>query len=159
VEVSAHVEDRLPLEAADALAPEEAGRVRSHLRVCPPCAARAAEWRSLCRDLHELPPGSARPSAELLARTRRAVEWSLTERADSASKGTLVALLLAFGWTLIGASWLVFNLFARMTSLRSGVLFDWPPAGFAAYLAAGWVMAVVAGVLLGSRARAQGRTI
>ena len=83
----------------------------------------------------------------------------MAERAERAWKATILALLLAFGWMLVGATWMVFDLVARIASLRPGDWLGWPVGWFAAYLAAGWVMAGAAGVLLASQAREQGRTI
>ncbi len=152
-----HVTDRLPLEAAGALDPEETATVAAHLRDCAACTALAAEWRSLAESLHGLP--QARPSPTLLAQTRRSVEWQLAGRRERAWNRVALGFLVAFGWTLVGVTWFVLDL------LRGGLsrLLDWPLGSavtwFAAYLAAGWVMGGTAAVLLSRRAREEGRIV
>jgi hypothetical protein len=155
--VSEHVTDRLALEAAGAPDCEEAARVAAHLRDCALCAARAAEWRGLVQGLRELP--QAGPSPALLARTRQAVEWRLAERAEREEKRAALGFLSALSWALVSVTWLVLDLLGRELTLRFGRPLGSTAAWFAAYLVAGCVMAGAAAVLLGRRAREEGRTV
>ncbi len=155
--MSEHVRDRLPLAAAGALDPDETARVATHLAECAACAALAAEWRALAAGLRGLP--QPKPAATLLGRSRRTIEWQLAGRRERAWNRVALGFLVAFGWTLIGVTWFVLDL------LRGGLsrLFGWPLGSavgwFAAYLAAGWAMGGAAAVLLGRRAREEGRTV
>ena len=154
--MSEHVTDRLALEAAAALDSEEAARVTAHLRGCTLCAARAVEWRGLAEGLRELP--QARPSPALLAWTRQAVEWRLAERAERVDKRAALGFLIALSWALVSVTWLVLDLLGRELTLRLGRPLGSTATWFAAYLVAGCVMAGAAAVLLGRRAREEGRT-
>ena len=78
--MSAHVTSLLALAAAGGLDASEAERVAAHLRECAACAARHGEWEGLADVLRRLPP--PRPSPDLLARTRAAVETRIAERAE-----------------------------------------------------------------------------
>ncbi len=155
--MSEHVVDRLPLEAAGALDAEATAAVAAHLRDCAACAARAAEWRSLAEGLRTLP--QARPSATLLARTRRSVEWQLAGRSERAWNRAALGFLVAFGWTLTGVTWFVLDLLrgglSRLLDRPLGSAVTW----FAVYLAAGWLMGGASAVLLGRRAHEEGRTV
>jgi anti-sigma factor RsiW len=155
--VSEHVTDRLPLEAAGALDPDEAARVAAHLRECAACATRAAEWRALVEGLREMPP--ARPSPALLARTQRTIEWQLAERTERAWNRAALGFVIAFAWTLSGVAWLVLDLLGGELALRLGRPLGSTATWYAAYLVAGWVTAGAAAVLLGRRTQEEGRIV
>jgi anti-sigma factor RsiW len=157
MDVSAHVTDRLPLEAAGALEPDEAARVAAHLGECPACAARAAEWRALASGLRGLP--APRPSSALVARTRAAVEWQLAERSERTWNRAALGFLIAFGWTLAGVAWLVLDLLGGALALRLGRSLGSTATWYAAYLVTGWLTAGAAAVLLGRRAQEEGRIV
>jgi anti-sigma factor RsiW len=153
--MSRHVVNLLALEAARALDPKEEARVAAHLRVCADCAARAEEWRALAGGLRDLP--GPKPSPGLLARTREAVERQQVEREERAWNRAALGFVIVFGWTLVGVVWFVFDLVLGELAVR----FDRPLGPtvlwFAAYLAAGWVTAGAAAVLLGRRSQEEGR--
>ncbi len=155
--MSEHVADSLPLAGAGALDPEEAARVAAHLRECAPCAARAAEWRDIGEALRGLP--RPRLSPALLARTRHAVEWRLAQRADQALNRTVFAFLLAVSWALVAVAWFLLDLLGRELMLRLSRPLGSTALWFGAYVVAGWAMAGAATVLLGRRARDEGRTV
>ena len=154
--MSEHVTDRLAIEAAGALDSEEAAQVIAHLRECAPCAARAAEWRRLAESLRYLP--QSRPAPALLAWTRQAVERRLAERAERVQKRTALGFLIALSWALVGVTWLTLDLLGREVTLRLGRPIGSPAVWFTAYVVAGCVIAGAAAVLLGRRAREEGRT-
>lgn len=156
--MSEHVtDDLLSLEAAGALDAGEAGRLAVHLRGCATCAARAEGWRDLAAGLRSLP--QTRPSPTLLERTRRYVEWQIVERTERAWQQTVVGLLIAFGWMLAGLAWVVLALLRDGLTLLLGRPLGPTALWFAAYLVAGCVMGGAAAVLLGHRAREEGRTV
>jgi anti-sigma factor RsiW len=137
--MSGHVTSLLPLAAAGALDPGEAFRVEAHLRECVVCRAEAAAWRDVAGELGRLP--APKPSRALVARTVEAVEERLAERAERAWNRAALGFLVAFAWTLAVLSWVVGS----------------SAAWYAAYLGAGWLSAGAAAVLLGRRAREEGR--
>jgi len=153
--MSRHVEELLALEAAGTLSPEEQARVAEHLRECVACAGQAEGWRALAGGLREL-PGPTPPSG-LVARTREAVERRLAEREDRAWNRAALGFLVVFGWTLTGVAWFLLELVLGELAIR----FDRPLGPtllwFATYLAAGWVAAGAAAVLLGRRSQEEGR--
>ena len=153
--MTAHVGDRLPLEAAGALDPDEAARVAAHLRECTACAARAGEWRAIAEGLRSLPP--ARPSPALVGRTLRAVEWQLAEQAERTWNRAALGFLIALGWTLVGLAWLVLDLIRGTLALHLLRPLGSTAAWYAAYLVAGWLTAGAAAVLLGRRTQEEGR--
>jgi anti-sigma factor RsiW len=153
--VRAHVLDLLALEAAGALSPEEEARVAAHLGECADCAARAGEWRALASGLHDL--AAPRPSPGLLARARGAVERRQAEREEQAWNRAALGFLIVFGWTVSVVIWFVFDVLlghaATLLERPLGPTALW----FTAYLAAGWLAAAAATVLLGRHTREEGR--
>jgi anti-sigma factor RsiW len=155
--VSGHVHDRLPLAAAGALDATEAARVEEHVGSCAACAARSAAWRALADALRGLP--APRPSANLAARTRAAVEAGLAERAERAWNRAAIAFAVAFAWTLAVGAWLLLDLVRGQLAVRLGTSIA-PTAGwYAAYVLAGWTAAGAAAVLLGRRTASEGRVV
>ena len=152
--MSEHVRELLPLAGAGVLAPGESERVERHLRECPACAHEAAGWRLLARELGRLP--APPPSRLLLERTLEAVEARLAERAEQAWNRAALGFLVAFAWSLTVASWGAVELLAGQVALRLdrpvGAVAGW----YAIYVAAGWLSAAAAAVLLGRRTREQG---
>ena len=155
--MSAHVTEVLALATAEALDPAEAARVEAHLRECAACAAEAAEWRRLAEGLGRLPP--ARPSRSLVARTVEAVEGHLAERAEQAWNRAALGFLVAFAWTLAVVAWVVLDLVTGALALRLDHPVGSPAAWYAVYLVVGWLSAGTATVLLGRRAREEGRVV
>jgi anti-sigma factor RsiW len=153
--MSAHVTELLPLEAAGALDASESARVAAHVGGCEACAREADTWHRVGEGLRQLP--ASRPSRALLARTREAVEVHLAERAERAWNRAALAFLIAFAWTLAGLSWVVINLVAGSLALRLDRPLGPTAAWYAAYVAAGWVAAGVAAVLVGRRAQGERR--
>lgn len=153
--MSDHVAGRLALAAAAELDAEERTRVESHLRECPACAGEAAAWRRLAEELGRLPAPKA-PRA-LVERTRAAVEDRLGERAEQAWNRVALGFLVAFAWTTAVAAWLVLDLLAGGLALWLARPVVSTAALYAAYLVAGWMAAGAAAVLIGRRAREQGR--
>jgi anti-sigma factor RsiW len=153
--MSGHVEELLALESAGALTPEEQARVTAHLRECEACAARAEGWRSLAEDLRGLP--EPKPTSRLVSRTRELVERSLAEREDRAWNRAALGFLIVFGWTLTGVAWFVIELLVGELALRLDRPLGPTVLWFTAYLAAGWVAAGAATVLLGRRVQEEGR--
>jgi len=148
-------EEVLALEAAGALDPQERARVAAHLAGCDACAHEAEAWRALARGLAELP--TARPEPTLVARTVEAVEARLAERAERRFNRAVLGFLIGFAWTLAVLSWFVFELLAGSLALRLGRPIGSVAAWYAAYVAAGWLAAVVAAALVGRRAPWEGR--
>ncbi len=153
--MNAHRRDLLPLFVAGTLEGAERDRVEGHLRECPDCAAEAAAWGVVVEELRRVP--APVPSRALVVRTLGAVERALAEREEQAWNRKVLGLLVAFAWTSIVASWFVADLVA-------GGIAQWlqrPVGGAAAwygvYLAAGWLSAAVAAVLLGRHVRDEGR--
>ena len=152
--MSAHVRELLALAAAGALDPEDEKRVAAHLAQCGECAAEAAAWRRLTRELGRLPAPKASP--RLVARTVQAVEERLAERAERAWNRAALGFLVAFAWTLAVVSWFVIDLVAGGLAARLGGPVG-PTAGwYGAYLVAGWLSAGAAAVLLGRRSQEEG---
>lgn len=148
-------EELLALEAAGVLEPRERERVAAHLAACEPCARAAEAWRELARGLGELPV--ARPEPSLVARTVEAVEARLAEGAERRFSRAVLGFLIGFAWTLAVLSWFVFDLLAGSLALHFGQPIG-PVAGwYTAYVAAGWLAAVVAAALVGRRAPWEGR--
>ena len=152
--MSEHVRELLPLAGADVLAPGESERVERHLRECPACAREAAGWRLLARELGRLP--APPPSRLLLERTLEAVEARRAERAEQAWNRAALGFLVAFAWSLTVASWGAVELLAGQVALRLDRPVGATAGWYAVYVAAGWLSAAAAAVLLGRRARAQG---
>lgn len=152
--MSEHVYDLLPLLAAEALAPGEAEEVERHLAECPACAREAEGWRLLGRELERLPAPA--PTRLLVERTIGAVEARLAERRERAWARTAVAFLVAFAWSLTVLSWGALELVVGQVALRLdrpvGAVAGW----YAIYVAAGWLSAAAAAVLLGRHVREQG---
>jgi anti-sigma factor RsiW len=155
VDVSAHVRDRLPLLAAGALEAGEEEPVRAHLAACPACAEAEARWRHLADGLREM-DGLA-PGPGLLARTREAVARRIAERAEEAWNRRALGFLIVFAWTLTGGTWLLIELVRGTLALHLGRAPGSTALWFGAYVAAGFVMATAAAVLLGRQAREEGR--
>jgi len=153
--MSGHVTSLLPLAAAGALDPGEAFRVEAHLRECVVCRAEAAAWRDVAGELGRLP--APKPSRALVARTVEAVEERLAERAERAWNRAALGFLVAFAWTLAVLSWVVVDLVNGVLALRLERSVGSSAAWYAAYLVAGWLSAGAAAVLLGRRAREEGR--
>ena len=154
--MSGHVHDRLPLAAAGALEDEaEARRVEAHLAECAECAADAAAWATLSGELRRLP--SPRLPAALAARTRAGVEARFAARAERAWNRAALGFAVAFAWTIAVGAWLLLDLLRGELALRLGTSVA-PTAGwYAAYVLTGWLTAGAAAVLLGRRARSEGR--
>lgn len=153
--MSGHVRELLALAAAGALPPEERGRVDAHLGECAACAAEAAAWRALGEELGALP--APRASRALVARTVEAVEERLAERSERAWNRAALGFLVAFAWTMAVVAWLVIDLVAGELTVRLARPVGATAAWYAAYLAAGWLSAGAAAVLLGRGAREEGR--
>jgi anti-sigma factor RsiW len=153
--VTEHVTRLLPLDAAGALDPDEAARVASHLATCGSCRARAAEWSALVEGLRRLPASPPEPA--LAARTLEAAEIRMAERAEQAWNRTALGFLVAFAWTLAGGMWVALDLLADLLALRLDRPVGSTGLWFAAYLAAGWLPAAAATLLLGRRADGEGR--
>jgi anti-sigma factor RsiW len=155
VDVSAHVRDRLPLLAAGALDPGEEAAVRAHLAQCVACADAEARWRALADGLREL--GGPAPDTGLLARTREAAARRIAERAEEAWNRRALGFLIVFAWVLTGGTWLVIELVVGTLALHLGRSPGSTALWFGAYVAAGFVTATAAAVLLGRQAREEGR--
>ena len=155
--MSGHLTDLLPLAAAGALDAAESARVEAHLRECPACAGEAAAWRAVAGELGRLP--APKPSRALVARTVEVVEERLAERAELAWSRAALAFLVAFGWTMAVLSWVIVDLVNGALALRLQRSVGSSAAWYAAYLVAGWLSAGASAVLLGRRAREEGRTI
>jgi anti-sigma factor RsiW len=155
--MSDHVTDRLALAAAGALEPAEQSRVEAHLGACASCASEALAWRSLAEGLRTLP--TPRPSRALLMRTVESVERRLAERSERAWSQAALGFLVAFAWTLTVVSWMFLDLVTGGLALRLGRSLGPTAAWYAAYVAAGWLTAGVAAVLLGRSERDEGRTV
>jgi anti-sigma factor RsiW len=155
VEVSDHVTALLPLAAASALEPAESARVAAHLEGCAACAAEAAAWRATADGLRSLP--ARRPSPALVLRTREAVESLIAERSERVFNRAAFGFLLAFAWTLTVSAWLVFDLVAGGLALWLDRSMGSAAAWYGVYLAAGWLTAGAAAVLLGRGAQEEGR--
>jgi anti-sigma factor RsiW len=153
--MSGHVEELLALEAAGALSPEEQARVAEHLGECEACAGRAEGWRALAGGLRELP--APKTPSELVARTRETVERHLAERQDRAWNRAALGFLVVFGWTLTGVAWFLFELVLGELAVRLDRQLGPTVLWFTAYLAAGWLAAGAAAVLLGRRSQEEGR--
>ena len=155
--MSDHVTDRLALAVAGGLDPAEESRVEAHLAGCASCAKDAAEWRRLAEGLGRLP--APRPSRALVARTMEAVERRFAERSERAWNQAALGFLVAFAWTLAVVSWLILDLVTGELALRLGRSLGTTATWYAAYVAAGWLTAGAAAVLLGRSAREEGRTV
>jgi len=155
--MSDHVTDRLALAAAGGLDSAEESRVEAHLAGCASCAKDAAEWRRLAEGLGRLP--APRPSRALVARTMEAVERRFAERSERAWNQAALGFLVAFAWTLAVVSWLILDLVTGELALRLGRSLGTTATWYAAYVAAGWLTAGAAAVLLGRSAREEGRTV
>jgi predicted anti-sigma-YlaC factor YlaD len=129
--------------------------VEAHLRECPACAGEAAAWRAVAGELGRLP--APKPSRALVARTVEVVEERLAERAEQAWSRAALAFLVAFGWTMAVLSWVIVDLVNGALALRLQRSVGSSAAWYAAYLVAGWLSAGAAAVLLGRRAREEGR--
>ena len=125
--------------------------------MCATCAAEAAEWRGLAEGLRTLP--APRPSRALVMRTVAGVEKLLAERSERAWSRAALGFLVAFAWTLTVVSWLFLDLVTGDLALRLGRSLGSTAAWYAAYVAAGWLTAGAAAVLLGRSARDEGRTV
>lgn len=155
--MSDHVTELLALAAAGVLDPAEESRVEAHLATCAGCAAQVAEWRRLAEGLREQP--EPRPSRALLARTVEGVERLLAERSERAWSQAALGFLVAFGWTLTVVSWLFLDLMTGDLAVRLGRSLGPTAAWYGAYMAAGWLTAGAAAVLLGRSERDEGRTV
>jgi len=155
--MSDHVTDLLAVAAAGALDPAEMSRVEAHLGGCAACAAEAAEWRHVADALRTQP--APRPSRALVARTVEAVEKLIAEWSERAWSQAALGFLVAFAWTLTVVSWLFLDLVTGDLALRLGRSLGPTAAWYAAYMAAGWLTAGAAAVLLGRSARDEGRTV
>jgi anti-sigma factor RsiW len=155
--MSGHVTDLLPLAAAGALDPGESVRMEAHLRECPACAGEAAAWRGVAEELGRLP--APKPSRALVARTVEAVEQRLAERAEQAWNRAALGFLVAFAWTMAVLAWVIVDLVNGALALRLDRSVGSSAAWYAAYLVAGWLSAGASAVLLGRRAREEGRIV
>ena len=155
--MSEHVTDLLAPFAAGALEAAEQSRIDAHLATCPSCASEAAGWRDLALKLRSLP--SRPPSQALLTRTMESVERRLAERSERAWSQAALGFLVAFAWTLTVVSWMFLDLVTGGLALRLGRSLGPTAAWYAAYVAAGWLTAGVAAVLLGRSERDEGRTV
>ena len=155
--MSAHVTSLLALAAAGGLDASESERVAAHLRECAACAARHGEWEGLADVLRRLPP--PRPSPDLLARTRAAVEVRIAERAEQIWNRAALTFLVGFAWTLAIFGWFVFDLVTGELTVRLARSMGSAGTWYAAYLLAGWLAAGGAAVLLGRRVQDEGRTV
>ena len=155
--MSDHVTDLLALAAAGALDPAEKSRVETHLGGCAACAAEAAEWRRVAEELRA--QSAPRPSRALLARSVEAVEKLIAERSERAWSHAALGFLVAFAWTLTVVSWLFLDLVTGDLALRLGRSLGPTAAWYGAYMAAGWLTAGAAAVLLGRSAQDEGRTV
>jgi uncharacterized membrane protein YphA (DoxX/SURF4 family) len=83
----------------------------------------------------------------------------MAERAERAWNRAALGFLVAFAWTLTVVGWLVVDLLAGGPLARFARPIGSTAAWYAAYLAAGWLSAGTAAVLLGRRAREEERTL
>jgi anti-sigma factor RsiW len=155
--MSDHVVDRLALAVAAALDPVEKARVEAHLRECDACASEAREWGRLAEELGRMP--APRPSRALVVRTVEAVTALVAERAERAWNRAALGFLVGFAWTLAVVTWLLVNLVTGELALRLDRPLGPAAAWYAVYVAAGWLAAGAAAVLLGRSAREEGRTV
>jgi anti-sigma factor RsiW len=155
VDVNGHVTELLALAAAGALERDEQARVDAHLAECPDCAAEAERWRGLAGGLRELPTPTV--AAGLVARTRAAVERAQAEREERAWNRAALGFLVVFGWTLGVVVWFIFDLLLGEAAVRLDRSLGSTALWFGLYLAAGWMAAAAATVLLGRQAREEGR--
>jgi anti-sigma factor RsiW len=153
--MSAHVTELLALAAAGSLDAAESAQVNAHLGECGACAAEAVAWRQLGEGLHALP--APLRSRARVARAVGAVEVLFAERAELAWNRAALGFLIAFGWTLTVVTWLVLDLVAGELAVRLVRPVGSTMAVYAAYLAAGWLSAGAAAVLLGRHSREEGR--
>jgi anti-sigma factor RsiW len=155
--MSDHPRELLALAAAGVLDPAEAARVETHVASCAACATEAARWRRLAEDLGRM--GAPRPSRALVARTTEAVESRFAERAEQAWNRAALGFLVAFAWTLAVLAWVMLDLVAGGLARQ----LERPAAAtawlYGMYLVAGWLTAGATAVLLGRRAREEGRTV
>ena len=153
--MSGHVPDLLPLAAAGTLDPAEAARggdAPPRVRGLRQGGRGVARRR---RRAGRLP--APKPSRALVARTVETVEQRLAERAEQAWNRAALGFLVAFAWTLAVLSWVVVDLVNGVLALRLERSVESSAAWYAAYLVAGWLSAGAAAVLLGRRAREEGR--
>jgi anti-sigma factor RsiW len=155
--MSDHVTDRLALAAAGALDAAEESQVGEHLGECASCATEAAAWRDLALKLRTLP--TPRPSRALLARTVESVEKHFAERSERVWSQAALGFLVAFAWTLTVVSWVFLDLVTGGLAMRLGRPLGTTAAWYVAYVAAGWLTAGAAAVLLGRSERDEGRTV
>ena len=136
--------------------PRRQDEVEAHLGECAACAARGGR------------PGAARRGAARAARaaavaarswraTVEAVEVRFAERAERAWNRAALGFLVAFAWTLAVVAWLVIDLVAGELALRLVRPMGRRPRGTRPTSLAGWLSAGAAAVLLGRRAREEGR--
>jgi predicted anti-sigma-YlaC factor YlaD len=154
--MSAHVTEHLALAAAGALEASESERVAAHLQECEACARRAEEWGQVAEAMRRLP--QPKPDRRLVARTREAVESLLAERSERAFIRAALAFVVGLAWMLTILGWFVFDLVGGSLALRLGRPIGSTAAWYGAYLLAGWMAAGAAAVLLGRKAREEGRT-
>jgi anti-sigma factor RsiW len=155
--MSEHVTGLLALAAARALDSAEESRVEAHIATCATCAAEVAEWRLLAEGLRT--QSAPRPSRALVARTVEGVERLLAERSERAWGQAALGFLVAFAWTLTVVSWLFLDLVTGDLAVRLGRSLGPTAAWYGAYMAAGWLTAGAAAVLLGRSEREEGRTV
>ncbi len=155
--MSAHAPERLALEAAQVLGPEERAALEAHLGQCPACAAELAEWRRLADGLGQLP--ASRVSRGLAQRTAELVERRLAERADRAWNRAALAFAIALSWTLALVAWMLLDVLLGGLASRLQRPLGPTVVWYGAYLVFGWLTAGAAAVLLGRRAGMEGRTI
>jgi anti-sigma factor RsiW len=153
--VTGHPKDRLALAAAGALEPGEAAELDAHVRKCAQCAAEQEAWSRLAGALRQLP--AARAPRAVAARTLDAAEAQLAARSERAWNRMALGFVVAFAWTATVMAWLVLDLVSGELALRLARPVGSTAAWYAAYLLAGWVSAGAAAVLLGRRAREEGR--
>ncbi len=141
----------LPLAAAGALEADERERIERHLACCAACAAEWERWRLCGLLLKRLP--TPQPSPLVVKRTQARAGARLREAFDEHSTQVGIWLALLVAWTLTLGSWVVVHVLTggipAAADLFTGNGWLW----VAAYTAAGWVLAAVAGAVLGRRYR------
>ncbi len=94
-----------------------------------------------------------------MVRTVEGVEKLLAERSERAWSQAALGFLVGFAWTLTVVSWLFLDLVTGDLALRLGRSLGSTTAWYVTYVAAGWLTAGAAAVLLGRSARDEGRTV
>ncbi|HUJ30445.1 MAG TPA: zf-HC2 domain-containing protein [Candidatus Acidoferrum sp.] len=149
------IRELLALAAAGGLSADEEERVARHLRSCTACSKEMDSWQSIASQLRRLP--TPQPSANLVQRTRAAVEARLAEEAESRWQRGVMAFVVTFAWLLTIVSWPLVRL------VSGGLLGMLDPRlnqtwiSFAGVTTLVWLAGGTAAVLLSMRQRRERR--